>query len=59
MSIIGKELILQIEACDASGDIGSLIGFLLFALERAQEFKRRVDTEDLPTAESFTGVIGE
>ena len=58
-SILGKELILQIEACDASGDISSLIGFLLFALERAQEFKRRVDEEDLPTNETFTGHMGE
>ena len=57
--MIGKELIVNIEACEAAGDLDGLIAFLIVALERAQEFKRRVDEEDLPTNETFTGVIGE
>ena len=58
-SILGKELIVNIEAADATGDIGALIGFLLYALGKAKEMERRVNEEDIPTAESFTGVIGE
>ena len=59
MSIIGKELLVNLEAADATGDIGALIGFLLYALGKAKEMERRVNEEDIPTAESFNGVIGE
>ena len=58
-SILGKELIVNIEAADSVADIGALIGFLLYALGKAKEMERRVNEEDLPTAESFNGVIGE
>ena len=59
MSILGKELIVNIEAADAAGDIGALIGFLLYALGKAREMERRVNEEDLPTNETFTGHMGE
>ena len=59
MSTLGKELLVNIEAADATGDIGALIGFLLYALGKAKEMERRVDTEDLPTNETFTGHMGE
>jgi len=58
-SILGKELLVNIEAADATRDIGALIGFLLYALGKAREMERRVNEEDLPTAESFNGTIGE
>ena len=58
-SILGKELIVNIEAADATGDIGALIGFLLYALGKAKEMERRVDEEDLLTNETFTGHLGE
>ena len=58
-SILGKELIVNIEAADAAGDIGALIGFLLYALGKAKEMERRVNEEDLPTNETFTGHMGE
>ena len=59
MSIIGKELLVNLEAADAAGDIGALIGFLLYALGKAKEMERRVNEEDLPTNETFTGHMGE
>ena len=58
-SILGKELLVNIEAADSVSDIGALIGFLLYALGKVKEMERRINEEDLPTAESFTGVIGE
>ena len=45
MSIIGKELIVQIEACESAGDTDGLIGYLLVALDRAREVERRVNTD--------------
>ena len=59
MSIIGKELIVNIEACEATGDVDAMIGYLLVALNRARELQRQVD-EDLeyhPT--TMTGHLGE
>ena len=58
-SILGKELLVNLEAADAAGDVGALIGFLLYALGKAREMERRVDEEDLPTNETFTGHLGE
>ena len=45
MNIIGKELIVQIEACESAGDTDGLIGYLLVALDRAREVERRVNTD--------------
>ena len=59
MSILGKELLVNLEAADATGDIGSHICFLLYALGKAREMERRVNEEDLPTNETFTGHMGE
>ena len=59
MSILGKELLVNLEAADSVSDFGALIGFLLYALGKAREMERRVNEEDLPTAESFNGTIGE
>ena len=59
MNIIGKSLLTQIEACEATGDVDGMIGYLLVALDRARELQRQVD-EDLeyhPT--TMTGHLGE
>ena len=45
MNIIGKELIVQIEACESTGDIDGMIGYLLVSLDRAREVERRVNTD--------------
>ena len=58
MSILGKELLVNLEAADSVSDIGALIGFLLYALGKAREMERRINEEDLPT-ETFTGHMGE
>ena len=58
-SILGKELLVNLEAADSVSDIGALIGFLLYALGKAREMERRINEEDLPTNETFTGHMGE
>jgi len=58
MNIIGKALLTQIEACESTGDLDSMIGYLIVALERAKELQRQIDNdrEYLP---SMTGHMGE
>ena len=51
VNIIGKELLTQIEACEAAGDVDGMIGYLLVSLDRARELQRQVneDIEYHPT----------
>ena len=57
MNIIGKALLTQIEACESTGDLDSMIGYLIVALERAKELQRQIDDDEyLP---SMTGYMGE
>ena len=53
MNILGKELLVNIEAAESVGDVGVLIGLLLVALDKAREMERRVneDLEYSPTGE--------
>ena len=57
MNIIGKALLTQIEACESTGDLDGMIGYLIVALERAKELQRQIDDDEyLP---SMTGHMGE